>query len=57
MIDDEAPGPEYGELGYRMVERRVERQMRKLLTLLIADAVLLFVSLLTIAILLSATPR
>ena len=57
MIDDEAPGPEYGELGYRMVELRVERQIRRLVTLLIAYAVLLFVSLLAIAILLNATPR
>ena len=57
MIDDEAPGPEYGELGYRMVELRVERQIRRLVTLLIAYAVLLVVSLLAIAILLNATPR
>ena len=55
--DDEAPGPEYGELGYRIVELRVERQMRKLLTLLIVFGVLGFLSLLALAIVLAPTPR
>ncbi len=57
MTADEAPDPEYGELGYRMVELRLERQMRTLLALLIVSGVLVFLSLLALAIMLSATPR
>jgi hypothetical protein len=55
--DDEAPGPEYGELGYRIVELRLEREMRKLLTLLIVSGVLIFLALLAVAIVLAVTPR
>src|SRR4051794_22915898 len=57
MIGDEAPGPEYGELGYRMVELRLERQMRKLLTLVIVFGVLILLALLALAIMLASTPR
>ena len=57
MIDDEAPGPEYGELGYRMVELRLEREMRKLLTVLTVCSVLIFIGLLAIAIMLSPAFR
>jgi hypothetical protein len=55
MLDDDESKPEYGELGYRMVELRLERQMRKLFTLLIVFDVLIFLSLLAIAIVVAPT--
>lgn len=57
MIDDDAPGPEYGELGYRIVELRVERELRKLLTVLIVFGVLIVISLLALVVMLSPAFR
>jgi hypothetical protein len=57
MIDDEAPGPEYGELGYRIVELRIERELRKLLTVLIVFGVLIVIALLALVIVLSPALR
>jgi hypothetical protein len=57
MIDDEAPGPEYGELGYRIVELRIERELRKLLTVLIVFGVLIVIALLALVIVLSPAVR
>jgi type IV secretory pathway component VirB8 len=57
MIDDEAPGPEYGEWGSRIVELRIERELRKLLTVLIVFGVLIVIALLALVIVLSPALR
>jgi len=57
MHDDDEIPPEYGELGHRIVELRAEREMRRLLAILIVCVTLLIVSLLVIALVLTPPPR
>ena len=56
MLDDDEIKPEYGELGYRVMELRVERQMRTLFAILIVFGILIVVSALALALFLTPPP-
>ena len=56
MPHDDEIAPEYGELGYRIVELRVEREMRTLLAILIVFGLVIVVVLLVLALLLTPPP-
>jgi hypothetical protein len=50
MLDDDDITPEYGELGYRIIELRSGHEMRALLAILSLFGILLLVSLLVLTI-------